>query len=168
MCMIFRNPREPVKQIGIWLGVLSLLPLATWYGTSAFSPPPDAKEHYKKTSRLEEKIKEAVNAEQKEKLRQEKDRIDKEFDEAEKAFYQDMFWVAYPVGLVAVIIGILLPVQTVGSGLLFGGIITLGIGCYSFWDTMDAWLRFGSLVLVLFVLVILGTWRFWRPRPTPQ
>lgn len=167
VCMIFKSTREPVKQIGIWFGVVSLLPLATWYGTSTFSPPPDSKEHYKTMARLDEKILAAGEAAEREKLRQEKERLETEHDEAGRVFYRDMFWVAYPVGLVAVIFGILFRVQPVGGGLVFGGLIALGVGCYSYWDKMEGWHRFASLLLVLLVLMVLGSWRFWRAASDP-
>src|SRR5437867_9130532 len=56
------NIRELVKQVAIWLGVVTLLPLAVWYGTSAFSPPPDWKKYGKSTSRIDEKVKETKDA----------------------------------------------------------------------------------------------------------
>jgi uncharacterized membrane protein len=35
--------RELVKQIAICIGVVTLLPLAVWYGTNVYSAPPDWK-----------------------------------------------------------------------------------------------------------------------------
>src|SRR5437868_4347577 len=48
--------RELVKQIAVWLGIVVLLPMSVWYGTSAFSPPPDWKQYSKSTSRIDERI----------------------------------------------------------------------------------------------------------------
>jgi hypothetical protein len=168
--MIFRSTREPVKQIGIWLGIVSLLPLSTWYGTSTFSPPPDSEEHYEATSRIQRRVEDAEDKADKENLRQQIDQLQAAHKEAERIFYRDMFWVAYPVGLAALIFGILFQVQPVGGGLVFGGLITLGTGCYSYWDQMAAWQHFLTLLLVLLVLAILGSWRFWPvsdPPPCP-
>ncbi|OAI50201.1 hypothetical protein AYO44_05890 [Planctomycetaceae bacterium SCGC AG-212-F19] len=152
--------QEVVKQIAVWLGVVVLLPLTVWYGTSAVSPPPDWKEFSRSTARLEEKIREATAASEKEQLRQEKDRQQDVLDEAERVYYRAMFWVAYPIGLVAIIVGIFFPVQSVGGGLMFGGLNSLTAGCYSYWDKMEGGERFGSLVVALIVLLVLGTWRF--------
>ena len=160
-----KNVREPLKQIAIWFGVIGLIPLSAWYGAATYSPPPDTKEYYKSTARFEEKIKEAEGQPEKEKLREERDRLAKDHEEAERVFYRDMFWVAYPVGLVALILGIFFPVQPVGSGAVIGGLSTLGTGCYSYWDKMEGWHRFASLVVVLFVLILLGAWRFWPLAP---
>ena len=152
--------REFVKQIAVWFAIVVLLPLTVWYGTGAFSPPPEWKEYTKATSRLEDRIRDSKEEAQKEKLRQEKDRLDKELEEAERVYYRHMFWVAYPIGLVAIILGTFYPVQAVGAGLMFGGLGSLTAGCYSYWDNMSAWLRFGSLVLALIVVLTLGTWKF--------
>src|SRR3984957_7276972 len=66
------NTKEFVKQIAVWLAIMVLLPLAVWYGTSAFSPPPDWKGYSKSTARLQERIREAKGETDKEKLRDEK------------------------------------------------------------------------------------------------
>src|SRR5262249_2303040 len=68
--------RELVKQIAVWLGIVVLLPLAVWYGTSAFSPPPDWKRHSRDNARLDEKVRDAKGEAEKEKLRQEKERLE--------------------------------------------------------------------------------------------
>ena len=96
-------------------------------------------------------------------LRDEKDRLRQELEEAEKVYYGAMFWVAYPAGLAAVIVGLLFPVQVIGAGLLFGGLFSLTAGCYSYWDRMDGWLRFGSLLIALLVIFILGSLRYRTP-----
>jgi hypothetical protein len=157
------EPREIVKQVGVWLGIVTLVPLTAWYGTSVYSPPPDWKWYQKELRKVEEQIGDARRGEEKpDQLRKEKDKLETELDEAEKVFYRDMFKVCYPIGLLSVIVGLLFRLQVVGAGLLFGGLFTLTTGCYSYWDRMDAWSRFGSLILVLVVLLAMGTWRYWR------
>jgi hypothetical protein len=152
--------REIVKQIAIWAAVTALLPLSVWYGTRVFSSPPDWEAHSKAASRLQEEIGRAEDRAERDKLREEKDRLDEELKEAERVFYGHMFWVAYPIGLVAIVLGTFYPVQAVGAGLMFGGLSALTAGCYSHWDEMSEWLRFGSLVLALVVVLVLGTLRF--------
>ncbi|MBV9125922.1 MAG: hypothetical protein JO112_21435 [Planctomycetes bacterium] len=158
------HTQEWVKQVAVWLGIVALLPLAVWYGTSVYRPPPEWKKYSQSESRLEEQIQETQDKAEKDKLRSERDRVRDKREEAERVFYHAMFWVAYPVGLLGVVVGTFFPVQAVGSGLMFGGLICLATGCYAYWDRMDSWLRFGSLVVALVVLLALGTWRF-RPMP---
>ena len=97
------------------------------------------------TARLDERTKDAKDGAEKEKLRAEKDQLEAELDEAERVFYGHMFWVAYPVGLVAVIVGTFFPVQAVARAHV-RGLGSLTTGCYSYWDRMGDRLRFGSLV----------------------
>jgi hypothetical protein len=155
--------QEIVKQIAIWLSIAVLLPLSVWFGTSAVSPPPDWKEYARSIARVDEKTRDATSASEKETFRQEKDRRQAELDEEERVFFCVMFWAAYPIGLLAIIIGIFFPVQVIGAGLMFGGLSSLTAGCYSYWDKMDGWLRFGSLVVALVVVLVLGACRF-RPK----
>src|SRR5437773_1588824 len=145
--------REFVKQIAVWLGIVTLLPLSVWYATGTFSPPPDWKQHARDVARLDEKTAETKDAAAKETLRAEKDRLVAALDEAERVYYGHMFWVAYPVGLGAIILGTFVPVQAVGAGLMFGGLVSLAEGCYSYWDKMGDRMRFGSLLIALVVVL---------------
>jgi hypothetical protein len=155
---------------------VALLPLTVWYGTNAFSPPPDWKRYAEAEQELAGKIQRAeANADKGEKARREaeqlgkeKERLGKEKEEAERVYYGHMFWVAYTVGLLALVVGTFFPVQSVGSGLMFGGLSSLTAGCYSYWDKMGDRLRFGSLVVALAVLLVLGTWRYRSIDPGGQ
>lgn len=167
MCMIFKNVREPLKQIAVWLGVVGLLPLTAWYGTAAYSPPPDSEEYNKAATRFDERIRDTQGLAEKEKLRDERDQAEKTYKEGQHLFYRNMFWVAYPIGLLAVIFGMFFPVQPVGSGCVFGGLSCVATGCYTHWDKMEGTHRFVSLVIVLVVLGVLGSWRFWSVRTRP-
>lgn len=156
------RPRELGKQIAVGFAIMALLPLVVWYATSAFSTPPDWKQYAKTTARLDERTRDAKEESEKEKHRAEKDRLEKELEQEERVFFGNMFWVAYPVGLAAIILGTFFRVQAVGAGLMFSGLGCLGTGCYSYWDRMGDWLRLGSLALALLTVIVLGTWRF-RP-----
>src|SRR4051812_22766381 len=46
---------EPVKQIGVWLGIAALFPLGVWYGPNVYSPPPDWKECQKEQRKSDER-----------------------------------------------------------------------------------------------------------------
>jgi hypothetical protein len=167
MCMIFKNVREPLKQIAIWVGIVALLPLTSWYGTAAYRPPPDSEEYNKSTTRFEDKIKDTEGIAEKEKLRNERDQAESTYKDDLHRFHREMFWIAYPIGLAALIFGVFFPVQPVGSGCVFGGLSCIGTGCYTYWDTMDGLHRFVSLIIVLLVLGVLGSWRFWQSRTRP-
>jgi hypothetical protein len=165
--LLARNPMELLrsfmKQVAVFLGITVLLPLAVWYGTGVFCPPPEGYSRHE--HEIEEQVREAKDDAEKMKLRDEKEKLTKEREAAERVHYRDMFYVAYPVGILALVVGIFFPVQAVGSGLMFGGLVSLAVGCYSYWDKMGYWMRFISLIVALALVIALGTWKFWQPKP---
>src|SRR5665213_251399 len=120
------NPKfsEWAKQIAVWLGITSLLPLVAWFGTAAFYPPPDSEEFNRVQSRLNERLGSATTQTDKDALRAEIDQRAKQNTDAEHKFERRMFWVAWPVGILALVIGTFVSVQTVGAGLMFGGTVS--------------------------------------------
>ncbi|MDB5910490.1 MAG: undecaprenyl pyrophosphate phosphatase [Massilia sp.] len=157
---------ELAKQLGLWLGITSLLPLVAWFGTAAFTPRPDDDEYNRVQSRLNERLNATTAQPEKDALRAEIDQRTKQHTDFEHLFERRMFWVAWPVGVLALVIGTFIPVEAVGAGLIFGGIGTLAAGCFESWDYLGPWLRLNALLSVLIVLIGLGLWRF-RRRPEP-
>src|ERR1017187_3494468 len=91
--------RDWPKQVAIWLCITSLLPLTAWYATAAFHPPPDEDAFQQAMARYSDENQIPKDQAAKDKFFAEKDRLQKEHEEAGKAFYRVMFWVTYPVGL---------------------------------------------------------------------
>src|ERR1700722_1170247 len=52
----------------------------------------------------------------------------------QKRSERTLFAVAVPIGLVAIILGVFLPIQATGAGLMFGGVFAVGDGYYNYWD----------------------------------
>ncbi|HEY8751925.1 MAG TPA: hypothetical protein VIM11_28345 [Tepidisphaeraceae bacterium] len=154
---------EWAKQLAIWLAITSLLPLMAWFGTAAFTRVADSDEDTRVQSRLNERLSSTTEPAEKDRLREEIDRRSKQRTDEERIFARRMFFVAYPVGGLALLIGLLVPVQSVGAGLMFGGIGTLTAGCFESWDYLGPWLRLNALLFALIVIVLSGLWRF-RPR----
>lgn len=153
--------REWAKQVATWLCITTLFPLATWYATAAFYPPPDydAKQEALDKYPMSDEPK---NDPGKTEFRNARDKIEKDYKEAEKGFNRRMFWVTYPLGILAVLIGLVIPVQSVGAGLMFGGICALSAGCYSAWDDIGRWAHFWSLIVALLGVIVAGLWYFGR------
>jgi hypothetical protein len=148
------------KQFAIGIGIALLLPLSVYYGVLLFSPPPDSSKYYEQSQEYSRRLSEAKTTAEKDRIVKEKSLNQKRQEEAQKRHQQHIFLVAYPVGLLAIIIGSLLTVQAVGAGLMFGGIFTLAEGCYSYWDKMPDWTRFFSLIIAMAVLIGFGYWKF--------
>jgi len=154
--------REWRKQLAVWLCIAALLPLAAWYAAAAFHPPPDEEEYQRVLARYVDSSQWPKDPTERKKFFDDKDGVQKEHDDAEKRFYRVMFWVTYPVGFLAVLGGLVLPVQAVGAGLMFGGIFALTAGCYSAWDVIGRWAHFWSLVIALIGIIIAAFWRFGK------
>lgn len=165
------------KQFAISSGIAVLLPFLVHYSVALFSPPPNYNDYHIETytedsteetedlteeESKEQAIKKEESKKEKEKMKQENERRTKELEEGVKHFQRYVFFVAYPVGILAIIIGFILPVQSVGTGLMFGGLATLAGGCYSYWGEMQPWGKFISLLIALVILIVLG---FLRQRP---
>jgi len=155
--------REWAKQVAVWLAVTTLVPLTVWYGTAAVSSPPDEEEYQRQHTRLDSQITNGAKDQAVvDRLSAEREQLEKQHADAMKLFARHMFWVAYPIGLLAFAIGTVTAVQSVGAGLMFGGIAALTVGCYSAWEILGRWLHFGSLIVALAAILILGLWRFRR------
>jgi hypothetical protein len=136
--------------------------LTTWYATAAFHPPPDEQEFQRVMMRYNDQEQWPKEQAAKDRLLAEKEQFQKEHDEAEKRFYRIMFWVTYPVGLLSVLVGLLIPVQAIGAGFMFGGIFALAAGCYEAWDMIGRWAHLWSLLIALACVVIVAFWRFGK------
>lgn len=157
--------REFLKQLAVWFGIVALVPLVVWYGTSLVHAPPDGDKYQAAFNSIEER---GVGAEddpaKRRELLKERHALQQKQDKESAAFKRTLFWVAYPVGLIALVVGSFLTIQSVGSALMFAGLSSATTGCYTYWDRMDASFRFGSLLVALVVVLAIGFWRF-RPSP---
>lgn len=169
-----------VKQWIIWVGIAALLPLTSWAGATLLHPRTTMKDLTEQRSRLQQEQQQesygsnnnndrnaeerkAAAAEARERYKKyadESQRLRKLIDEEQRLFYRAMFLVGFPTGLVALVAGLLLRPVAVGTGLAFGGLCTLVVGCYSYWDGMGDAMRFGSLFVVLAALITIGLMKF--------
>jgi hypothetical protein len=140
------------RQIAIGFGIAIILPLLIHYGVSTFHPAP----------RLESPIAQlAPNAtadERKEYFAQQQQR-QKAYAAAAKEFARILVIVATPLGIAAILIGAYLSLQAVGTGLIFGGILTVTWGYWSYWSHLDDWIRFVSLFAGFAILIFVGSRR---------
>jgi len=157
-----------IQQFGVALGIAVLLPLAVHYGAELIRPTPKEDLLYARVQKLDQQRKASKQPEEKRRLEAERAAVKKRHYEGVKRHQQVLFALAYLVGLTAIILGALLRTPTLGGGLLFGGLFALTDGCFSYWETMASWLRFFSLLGALFVLVVLGFWKFGGSVSEPE
>lgn len=148
------------KQFAVGIGIAVLLPLFVYYGAALLSPPANRSGS---NDDIYIKQQNAKTPAEKKKIGAEIHRREKEQDAADRRNQQMEFYVAYPVGILAIIAGAFLSVTAVGAGLMFGGIFTLTTGSCLYWDKMGDGLHFGAILIALIVIASLGMWKV-RPQ----
>ena len=141
------------KKFALGFGVAIIFPLMIHYGVSTFSPEPRWKDYQVKN--YYEQYKDS-SPEEKAKLKAEQNRLNEEKREKEFSFQRHLFFVAVPIGILAVIMGAFLPIQAIGTGLMFGGIFSVCDGFFNYWSELSDLLRFLSLLVAFIVLLIIG------------
>ena len=132
------------KKLALGFGLAIIFPMMIHYGVSTFSPEPKfesytKQEEFNKTATSQEKI-------QKEEAR----------ESAQKQFEKHLYMVAVPLGLVAILVGAFSRVQSIGSGLMIGGIFSITDGYINYWSHLEDWMRFLSLLAAFAILLIVG------------
>lgn len=164
---LFRTLEDDMLKItrfGVALGIALLWPLSVNYAAELVRPSPDAAAYSRQIESFSDRSNAAKSPVDKAKIRAEKEQVEKAHDLEKKQHDRVLFNVGYPAGIAAIILGVFLARRVVGPGLLFGGLLTLTGACYSYWDAMASWLRFGSLVGALALLLALGLWRLGDER----
>ncbi len=122
------------KKFALGFGIAIILPMLVHYGVSTFSPAPKWEERYSRYS-----YQQYQNASPAEKAKIDQERQQKEdiWKQKQKVFQRNLFLVAVPVGIASIIIGAVLPIQAIGTGLMFGGIFALTEGYMFYWSELQ-------------------------------
>lgn len=153
------------KKIAVGFGIAIILPMLVHYGVSTFYPYPNQKEYQTKhneISRKHENLSSETNksaAKARERTyreREEMKKLDEEWEAGINNFNRVLFFVAVPIGAIAIIVGALTSVQAIGAGLIFGGIFTLTDGYFFYWSHLLDWMRFVSLLIAFVLLIFVG------------
>lgn len=141
------------KKIVLGFGIAILLPLTVYYGVSTFSSEPKYRDY--QIENYHEKHERATTEQQIE-LEQRRTQLNNQRIADEKRFQRHLFFVAAPIGIIAIIVGSVIAVQAIGTGLMLGGIITLAEGYICYWSELQDWMRFASLLIGFVVLIFIG------------
>ena len=141
------------KNFALGFGIAIILPMLVYYGVSMFSPSPKWRDY--RVDGYSQRYEEA-DKEEKAELRKEQKRLEEERRAHSKRFERQLFFVATPIGIAAMIAGSVIAIQAVGAGLMFGGIFTVTEGYVCYWSELPDWMRFLSLLLAFAILVYIG------------
>ncbi len=141
------------KRFALGFGIAIILPLMFHYGVSTFSPSPKYSDY--RIDNYHQDY-EAAFGEKKIELAAKKKKMDLQFKSANKKFQQHLFFVAVPLGILSIIIGVFISSNAIGAGLIFGGIFSVSNGYINYWSELPDSLRFASLVVAFLILIIVG------------
>ncbi len=141
------------KKFALGFGIAIILPMMVHYGVSTFSPRSSWRD-YRDSGYYGSR--QNASPEEKARLEKKRDEQIKILEEGRRRFQRNLFLVAIPIGIIAIILGSLTAVQAIGTGLMFGGIFTLVDGYCWYWSELQDWMRFVSLLLAFIVLIYIG------------
>jgi len=86
-----------------------------------------------------------------------------ELETALKPFHRKVFLTALPLGILIIIIGALIfGLESVGAGLMFGGIGIILYGVGGFWRFTEDWLKF--LLSLVGLIIVIWLAYYWNMR----
>jgi len=136
------------KKIALGFGIAVVFPMMVHFGVSTFVKEPQWKDYY--GCYLGDSRDKSPQA------RAEWQRRHDMYKDQQKVFQRALFSIAVPVGILVIILGAMLPIQAIGTGLMFGGIFSVLDGYFNYWSELPDGARFISLVLAFIVLVWVG------------
>jgi hypothetical protein len=130
------------RQIVFGFGIAVVLPLLVYYAVTTFySAPPKFRDFVSFEDRGSTEKRQAA---------------EEAYARAAKNFARAHIVVAVPVGLAAILIGTYVAAHAIGAGLVLGGIATIVWGYHGYWQYLDDWIRFVSLLVTFVVLIVLA------------
>jgi len=161
-----------MKNVILGIGIFIVFMLMLGYGVEAFYPQPDYEDYCDESLRapflLNEERAVAID-------KGEFDACRGEYDDARAAWERVVFFIAFAVGIITLIVGYsILSMEPVGSALIASGIGSIFYGSVTNWRNFtDVW-RFLMLVIALIFLIWLALrlnkkekkkrnfWEFWK------
>ncbi|MBS3100162.1 hypothetical protein J4463_03020 [Candidatus Pacearchaeota archaeon] len=89
----------------------------------------------------------------------------KELENAQKTFSKTLFLITVPVGIILILIGAaLFALESVGAGIMLGGVITLIYGAANYWPNAGSAFRFIISLIGLAIVIAIAYWLNKRKR----
>jgi hypothetical protein len=136
------------RQIAIGFGIAIVFPLLVYYGVRTFHAPPKWPT---------ETISAQATPEERQRQRE---RREATYTAQAKEFARVLIIASAPLGIAAILIGTVVGLPSVGTGLILGGILTVAHGYWGYWSYADDWPRFVSLLVGFAVLLFVAYWRW--------
>jgi hypothetical protein len=157
------------RQFAIALSIATLYPALIFYGVRTYRPFPEPQSYVVVSARITPTTPEGWRAWEEENRAEEKRRSEElaALTKAAEPFFRTLIFVATPLGIAAIFIGSYLRIHSVGTGLILGGMVAAANGYWGYWNHLDNWLRWTSLLLGLCIVVFVGYRQFILARNSP-
>jgi hypothetical protein len=147
-----------VWQVTVTTGIAVLLPILVSFGVNLVQPYPQIERNVVVMARITPTTPEGWKAwdeenEAHERREQEQRRA---IDDAARPFYRLLIFVATPIGIAAILVGSYLKIASVGTGLIFGGVLTVLYGYGGYWGHLDNIIRVVSILAGISILIFLA------------
>ncbi len=80
----------------------------------------------------------------------------KDFEEVNKAYERQVFFIGVSLGIALFVIGFLLQLETVSAGLTGGSVIVMTFSVMRYWNNLSDYAKFGILGFALAVLIYIA------------
>lgn len=149
------------RQIAIGFGIAIIFPLLIYYGVaSIYTPPKPPTYHVTAIAPINPTPEERQHyLEQQKAEQQERQKRFEAYEAEAKDFSRRLIYFATPLGICAIFLGAYLPLYAIGTGLIIGGIFTVGFGYWSYWQYLADSVRFISLLAGFVILLFVGYYR---------
>jgi hypothetical protein len=144
------------RQIAIGFGIAIIFPLLVYYGVCTFVPPPKYNTFVTVNATSVPANATPEQRKEAEDRRAERQKQQDAYNAAARNFARVLILVSAPLGVAAILVGAYLALHAIGTGLILGGIFTVGWGYWNYWHYLDDWLRFLSLLLGFAILLFVG------------
>ena|SRR5579872_5866380 len=139
------------RQFGIAVGIAVFFPMLVSYGVSLIRPYPHIEHQVYVYATIAPTTPEGWKAYEEEnqaRNKREQERRDA-IDKARQPFYWLLFLIATPLGIAATVAGSYLKIVSVGTGLIFGGMMNVLNGVSGYWEHLTRSGQIASLLLGL-------------------
>jgi hypothetical protein len=139
-------------QLVIGTGVALLFPMLIYYGIATVRQSPKSSDYLGVHAPLGTDASDLERQSLDDRKQQER----AAWQKAQAGYAKTLFIVMTPCGVAAIFGGYLLGVSAIGTGLLTGGILCAVYGYARYWNALEPWMRFASILASLLMLLFIG------------
>jgi hypothetical protein len=131
-----------MREFVLAIGVAILIPMIAHYSTAVIRPAPEYVPEYT----FDEAGNRQANPPEKVAL----------YKSEQMAYQKVYFYIATLIGLLALVIGMFLPLVSLGVGFIIGGLSCLTVGYIQYWGQLHNILKLASLIAALLLILVIS------------